>query len=183
MSRALVLAVLLASCTAAPPDDSGNRPAAEQPTLRPSAEPAVLYARDGTPVPTNGQVPPGGAIDSRQVGESGSRMYILELYQGVIEERDALSAEVSAMTTELTRVRQTLLEAEARITDLEGQVESLTLGRQQLVDENLDLAARLTTAQIRRLQTEKILLEKTLAELRAQAPLAAAELQGKADRP
>ena len=42
----------------------------------------------------------------------------------------------------------------------------------RLLDENLDLAARLTTAQIRRLQVEKILLESRIEEQRAAAALA-----------
>jgi hypothetical protein len=176
MKRALVLVALAASCMTLPPEEPETRSErAQESAPAPRAEPAVLYARDGTPVTSAGPVPPGGALDSRQLGEGGGRMYILELYQSVIEERDSLSAEVAALTTELERMRQTLLDADTRITELEGQIESLTIERQQLIDDNLDLAARLTTAQIRRLQTERILLEKTLAELRAQAPLAAVD--------
>jgi hypothetical protein len=182
MKRALVLAALAASCMTLPPEEPAPRGGHTEETTPARAEPAVLYARDGTPVSSAGPVPPGGEIDSRQLGEGGGRMYILELYQSVIEERDSLSAEVAALTTELERMRQTLLEADARITELEGEVESLTIERQQLIDDNMELAARLTTAQIRRLQTEKILLEKTLSELRAEAPLAAADTSRQAGR-
>jgi hypothetical protein len=60
---------------------------------------------------------------------------------------------------------------------LAAQEQSIT----GLKDENLELAARLTTAQVRRLQSEKLLLEGKLEWARVQATLnASAEptLQG-----
>ncbi|MCZ6597399.1 MAG: hypothetical protein O7B99_07170 [Planctomycetota bacterium] len=90
--------------------------------------------------------------------ESG-RLYILELYQGVLDDRDALSLEVAGLSErfELALARIQGLElseaaSEARAQELEASTESLAA-------ENRDLAARLTTAQIRRLEAEKLLLE------------------------
>lgn len=189
MKRAIVLTMLLAGCAGVPSPEPGfadpGAPNAEvqEPLTPKPAEPAVLYARDGTPVSAVGTAPRGGALDSRQIGEGSGRMYILELYQNVIEERDTLSAELAALSAELERMRLTLLEADGRIAALEGRIEALSIERQQLVDENLDLAARLTTAQIRRLQAEKILLEKSLAELRETTPVAAASGDEPVERP
>jgi len=44
-----------------------------------------------------------------------------------------------------------------------------------MTTENIDLAARLTTAQIRRLEAEKLLLETRIGDLRAKQPAEASE--------
>jgi regulator of replication initiation timing len=92
-------------------------------------------------------------------------MYILELYQNVIEERDVLSREVIALGDELERARQALLSADQHGAELEARLAAAAEENQRLRAENVDLAGRLTTAQIRRLQAEKILLEQRLAEI------------------
>jgi len=127
-----------------------------------------LYARDGSVI---GQAPAPGA-DNRTAAPrelesaDGGRMYILELYQKAIDERDALHGELAALRTELRSVQEALVASEADLDAVDAQLEQLRAENTRLVNENVDLAARLTTAQIRRLQVEKILLEIRVEELK-----------------
>jgi len=176
------LALLCAGCVSAPPaTDSAEASSAHprevlaQPLPREQA--TVLYARDGTPVAASGPTPAqeaGGPLAARELaGAQGGRMYILELYQGVIEERDRLSMEVSALTDELDRAQRALVAADQRNAELEERLQSAGDENQRLREENVDLAGRLTTAQIRRLQAEKILLEQRLAQIETAADVGA----------
>jgi chromosome segregation ATPase len=108
-----------------------------------------------------------------QPTETG-RMYILELYQQAIDERDALEQDVADLTAALRdtqdrlETRDTELAAgTARAADLDARMEGL-------LAENQDLAARLATAQIRRLEAEQALLESKLHWLRQNAAVEAA---------
>ena len=173
-SLALVAAALAAACTV----PAGSIPAEELGPVQVAGpavadigreEPSALYARDGSIVQQDGSGPIVSPVsgdtplhDIQRTGEG--RMYILELYQNVIEERDHLTLEVSALNAELNRTRTALVEADARIFGLEANVTSLGAEKQSLEEENMALAARLTTAQIRRLQAEKILLNIRLEE-------------------
>ncbi len=192
------LVCLLAGCAGlaveAPPTESSSFGARTAPLSSPTTAPvtgrdwetkSMLYARDGTPIPASGpgatssQDPTSGVLPARQLigDDAGGRMYILELYQSAIEERDSLTTEITGLTAELERARRALIEADDRIAELEAEQSALARDKQGLIDENLELAGRLTTAQIRRLQAEKILLEKELAHLRSVEvqPLSGAE--------
>ena len=94
-------------------------------------------------------------------------MYILELYQKAIDERDALELETRSLQSELDGARASLANTDRESAALQAQIAQLSAENKRLLDENVELAARLTTAQIRRLQVEKILLESRLEELRA----------------
>jgi hypothetical protein len=140
-----------------------------QQDARPIVEP-VLYGRDGRPV----GIPPQsesagvelatGAPAGMQPGESG-RMHILELYQRAIEEREQLQGEVQALLRDLEQQRVSTAHEQRRASELEAKLAALELERARVVEENIDLAGRLTTAQIRRLQAEKLLLEHKLGAL------------------
>lgn len=177
----LVLAGMTTGCAISeppvqPPDQTFRTSPAATPSgeTRAGGSGSVLYARDGSPIAATGPGGPstvgnpgGGALGAHQPGdETGGRMYILELYQRVIEERDTLAHELSALNAELDHTRKTLTAADRRIAELESSVTAVEADKRALIDQNLDLAGRLTTAQIRRLQAEKILLQKNLAELR-----------------
>jgi hypothetical protein len=132
-----------------------------------------LYARDGSVVSSPEPAP--GAADGangptaapRDLAPSeGGRMYILELYQKAIDERDALELEVRSLEGDRERVRQSLAASEQENAAQRAKLDQLAAENQRLVQENLELAARLTTAQIRRLQAEKILLEARIEELK-----------------
>jgi hypothetical protein len=173
--RALALALPLLAALACVSPPTGAREEPESPAAAEGEAPRsyapVLYARDGTPVDAGGarsREPEGAPPLARELaGDSGGRMYILELYQNVIEERDRLSLEVDALGTELERAKAALNAADQRIAELERALEAAAAESQRQKAENVDLAGRLATAQIRRLQAEKILLELRLAEIEA----------------
>jgi hypothetical protein len=148
----------------------GQEPQASIFTNPPAQEAATprLYARDGTVVVGPEQAATAPGPQRREVGdESDGRMVLLELYQNVIEERDALSLEVAALRAELERVAESQKRAEAEALAQSSRAEVLETERARLEAENLELAGRLTTAQVRRLQAEKLLLEHKIAEQRA----------------
>lgn len=119
----------------------------------------TLYARDGSVVSDSVARPQ--VIDPVHdvQGSSGSRMYLLELYQAAIDERDNLAREVEALNAALQKGRfdmqelQRLHAEEAR--KREGQATRIA----ELEAQNQELAARLVTAQIGRLQSDRDLLE------------------------
>ena len=174
------LALVLAGACVSPGDElrQGQEQKASvftNPPGQAATEPPRLYARDGTLVagPADGGEPNGS--QSRELGEGSGRMVLLELYQNVIEERDALSLEVSALRAELEKVRSTQKSAEAEALSQVSRVEALEAERAKLAAETLEMAGRLTTAQIRRLQAEKLLLEHKLEAQRARVASAQGE--------
>ena len=140
-----------------------------------ATEPPRLYARDGTLVagPADGAQPNGP--QSRELGDGSGRMVLLELYQNVIEERDALSLEVSSLRAELEKSRAAQKSAETEALAQVSRVEALEAERTKLAADALEMAGRLTTAQIRRLQAEKLLLEHKLEAQRARVASAQGE--------
>lgn len=137
----------------------------------PSGASKVLYARDGSVVSTE----PAGAARSevtradgarsgsepaRELGDrSGSRVYMLELYQKALEDRSALALQVQSLEAELDHARAACNDGDKVRDGLRTQMDALMKERDQLRAESLDLATRLTTTQLRRLEAEKKLLE------------------------
>ncbi len=185
LASALALLCVVSSCATtsgakAPPPGTPStesvsaqhasmKPAAQ--VQQPPAAPAQLYARDGSVVQTAQNAPQEAGVADRDLAPSeGGRMYILELYQKAIDDRDALELEVRSVQSELERARQSVTRAQAEQQTAAERVAALEAENQRLLAENVELASRLTTAQIRRLQAEKLLLENRLAELRSTAP-------------
>ena len=157
------------SSESAAPQDASMRSVAQ--VQQPPAVPAQLYARDGSVVnPAKNGAQEAGVADRDLAPSEGGRMYILELYQKAIDDRDALELEVRSAQSELERARASVTKAQAEQQTAAERVAALEAENQRLLAENVELAARLTTAQIRRLQAEKLLLENRLAELRSSAP-------------
>jgi chromosome segregation ATPase len=172
--RLSFLVPLALGCASSPRSDVPRRETTPETPGSPAASGwsgSKLYARDGTVVEDAGapaQDGPGGSASPRELAPSeGGRMYLLELYQAAIDERDTLEVELRAVQAELALARETLLGSERSASELQAEIARLTAESRRLVDENLDLAARLTTAQIRRLQVEKVLLETRIAETAA----------------
>jgi len=141
--------------TPAPVQTSAQQQAAFEPKL---------YARDGTVVGENrAPVEPAAQRRNQKLeNDESSRSTILEWYQAALEERDALQLEVRALNAELTTTREALRVSNGRSAELEARVQALEADNQAQAKSNMDLAGRLTTAQIRRLQAEKLLLETKL---------------------
>lgn len=162
-----------AGCTAIPIPLEGPKdtsPAAPQTTQQYPTTAAVgnprLYARDGSVVDASprGSVEPRETLSHDLQPSGGGRMYILELYQEVMNERDDLQRELYQVSEENKKKSAALAEAEIRYAQLEEHIGGLEQEKRQLVEENLDLAGRLTTAQIRRLEAERLLLKSRILE-------------------
>jgi hypothetical protein len=174
------------------PEDPGARP---QPV---STDPAT----EGLAQPTASQAPAetplygwdGGIVDGSPQGEvlsqagdprgletPGGRMHIIELYQQVLDERDSLTEEVQLLRGALQETRTALDAETVRAGELETRVASLEAAHRELMEDNQSIAARLVTAQIRRLESEKLLLETRIAveqEKALEAEQAATRLRG-----
>lgn len=173
---AAACALAASACAVAPTHADAPQPSIF--TQPPEAGEPVLYARDGSVVDASAAEAQGAGAARREVGGESGRMYLLELYQQVIDERDALNREVHALRADLEAQSGALGHSQARVIELEGKLRELSDQAQRLGAENQDMAARLTTAQIRRLQAERLLLEHKLAvqkEREAQAQAAAAQ--------
>jgi len=145
------------------PDPQDVRP---DPWQQPAREPfeAKLYARDGSPVPAS----PQGVVTVDQTRthdvqpDDGSRLYLLELYQQAIDEKDEYQIEIEGLTAALETSEMTGRSLEERIEQVLAMNAALIKEKDELLRQNMDLAGRLTTAQIRRLESEKLLLKATI---------------------
>jgi len=124
-----------------------------------------LYARDGSVV----AVPPKSSSrvepeTKRDLGDrEGSRPYLLELYQKAVEEKNALSVEVENFKAALEQERKLNSQGAEERALLRAEITKLSQERDNARNESVDLASRLTTAQIARLEAEKALLEVQIA--------------------
>ena len=164
---------LCAACALPGPQPLETVPPTTAPASRLEAQtpPVVeprLYARDGSVVtPRSASAPSEAGPAQREVqGSEGSRYYMLELYQQVVDERDALSGEVGRLGSELDASRARRVEMQGRLAELEALLATRDAELTKLRTDNVELAGRLTTAQIRRLQAEKLLLESRIEAVR-----------------
>jgi len=182
---ALFVALLVGACAMptmkALPAPTETLPVETMPAAGPqndgwAAEPRPepkLYARDGSVV---GAQPAGTVAVTPNTGQSvaapggeGSRWTLLEQYQSAVKAKEELEVEVQGLTAALDQSEARELELTAELEQLrelasrnEAQIETLKA-------ESVELASRLTTAQIRRLQSEKLLLEAKLDWRKVQA--------------
>ena len=144
-----------AAAEAAAQDPIGTRDETPRPPLYAWDGGVVDSARQGTV----GQSSPGHGIEPTLEG----RMHIIELYQEVLDERDSLVREVDMLGTTLSKTQELLERSLRERSELEARIVDLTSAQEAITAENQALAARLTTAQIRRLEAEKQLLESQIA--------------------
>jgi len=140
-----------------------------------------MWSQAGRPTGAQDVVPDPGVIaapDPGRVSAAGSpthsvepaesgRTTILELYQGVLDERDGLVRRVSALEADRAKLQEHLRNSEGEVATLELRTASLEVARDEAQAENVELGGRLLTAQIRRLEAEKLLLESKIQWLRA----------------
>lgn len=163
----------------------------------------TLYARDGSVVQgpksrSDAKTATETAADARhdpvhdpihEIGtRDGSRMYLLELYQKSVEERESLTREVKSLQAALTKVGDAQAAVEKERDGARMQIEKLQADLDKARADNQELAGRLLTAQIRRLEAEKLLLETRIAGLQrdssdAEAKPNAIEAGGEAPAP
>lgn len=125
----------------------------QQPPLHPRDEGAFDAPEPGFVI-ENGPFPHDFEDDG-----TGGRMYLLELYQQALEHSEALEREVAGLTTTLDETYRELDTLQEEVRRANARTEQLEADVTQLAQENMDLGARLATAQIRRLEAEKMLLE------------------------
>ena len=145
-----------------------NTPAAQAPAPAAAwsdAPASTLYARDGSAVQGAGSVaaePP-----RHDAGVPGaSRMSLLELYQKALEEKENYVREVQALQASVEHASETQAQLQRERDEARTRVAALEEETLRARADNADLAARLVTAQIRRLEAEKLLLETRLEALR-----------------
>jgi chromosome segregation ATPase len=150
------LLLLLCACSASP---AGTGPT--QSAIAPGVSPGsgTLYARDGSVVSASAQS--GKEPEpKREIGDGeGSRVYLLELYQKSMDQKNALSVEVEGLRATLEEERKLATAATAEQERLRTELAQVTQERDGLRTQAFDLAARVTSAQIARLEAEKALLQ------------------------
>mgnify|MGYP001826267305 CR=1 FL=1 len=148
-------------------DDYNDMAAGWAPERTPETEP-VLYGRDGSPV---GAAEPGtvtkttnainGGVDVEGPG-GGSRSLLLDLYHEAIEDREQLTRANEDLQAALEMSENRANGLDEQLRSLQIQFDQLGTEKTQLEQQSFDLAARLATAQIARLEAERALLEATL---------------------
>jgi hypothetical protein len=124
---------------------------------------APLLSRDGGVVagPGAGTTDVTSPRHGVQTSDEG-RMYIVELYQKALDERDSLRVEVDGLMAVLGQTQEEAAALSAELERERAEVARLRVEIQSVSGENVELAARLATAQLRRLEAEKLLLEERL---------------------
>jgi len=157
--RSIALSLALCACVA-PNRTQTDLPAGAVPE---AGGPQVLYARDGSVVQTDGRpTTQSGGPAAERLPQEGSRTFMLELYQKAIDEKEALALEIKNLEATLSKSRAELAAALKTNEELQQKHDTLETERARLQEENFELAGRLVTAQIRRLESEKILLESKI---------------------
>ena len=112
-----------------------------------------------------------------EAGPQGSRMFLLERYQGVVDERDSMAREImgqnammEALNGRIATLEVELSAANTTCTSRQGEIN-------RLMAENTILAEHLTTAQIARLEAERILLEQSIERIQVEALMKGANTQ------
>ena len=175
---ALTLAGGVSSCSLPSLKALPAEPDAVRPTMTPSLDrPNVqrsepnLYARDGSVV---GAQNPGTTVISPSSGQSSAdsadtRWTLLEQYQAALTEKEQLQFELEAMASALEQAESREGQLAMTVNNLRETIAQSGKRVEILEGHNVELASRLTTAQIRRLQSEKLLLEAKLDWRRIQS--------------
>lgn len=120
----------------------------------------VAQDRPGTVTTTTAPINPG--LDAPEAVGGGSRSTLLDRYQAAMSRNDDLELANGDLAATLTATEETLLRTSQELAELKVRFDELSTERTQVQQRNLDLAARLATAQIARLEAERSLLEATI---------------------
>lgn len=150
----------LCACGTTPPAASPTGPTSSSVSPKTNPGEGTLYARDGSVVNAGSQPTRADQEPRRELGaQEGSRVYLLELYQKAMDEKNALALEVESLRATLDDERKTATATTTEEDQLKASLAQVTQERDALKAQALDLAARVTSAQIARLEAEKALLQ------------------------
>ena len=99
----------------------------------------------------------------------GSRMFLLERYQEVVDERDGMAREIMGLNAMIESLRGQMDALRVELTATNTTSDERQANIDRLLVENTALAERLTTAQIARLEAERILLEQSIERIQVEA--------------
>lgn len=143
-----------------------ERPVAFDPGMPgPLNQKRPLLGWDGSPV---GSTPAGivertdEPLGHRLEEPAVNRLVLLDLYQQAVQERDGYLIQVEAGNSALERAEMRYRDLEQRQLELQAAFDQLGVEKSGLEARNLELAGTLTTAQIRRLEAERVWLEAAI---------------------
>jgi hypothetical protein len=99
----------------------------------------------------------------------GSRMFLLERYQEVVDERDSMAREIMGLNAMIESARNGMNELRVELSASNTTCDERQANIERLMVENTALAERLTIAQIARLEAERILLEQSIERIQIDA--------------
>lgn len=150
---------------AQPTQSDYNDMAAGWAPMRTAETGASPMVTDGTPVEpirpgsvVSTSAPINGGVDEN----GGTRPLLVNLYGDAVAERDELLTANQDLHAALENSETRAADFEQRLLALQAQFDALGTERQDADQRNFDLAARLATAQIARLEAERALLEATI---------------------
>jgi len=181
LQRSLPVLTLLAACTLPPVQEDATTNAIEaeatetvviEPEPWAPAAPAWENRSFGGVVEPNpqGEVTRSGWPQHESDAEpQGSRMFLLERYQEVVDERDGMAREIMGLNAMITSVRDQMATLRVELSASNASCDDRQSNIERLMVENTALAERLTTAQIARLEAERILLEQSIERIQIDA--------------
>lgn len=99
----------------------------------------------------------------------GSRMFLLERYQEVVDERDGMAREIMGLNAMIDAMSGQIAALEVDLSAANTTCSYRQAEIDRLMVENTSLAEHLTTAQIARLEAERILLEQSIERIQVEA--------------
>lgn len=120
----------------------------------------VRQDQPGTVTTTTAPINPG--LDGPELDGGGSRSTLLDRYQEAMGRAEDLELANRDLSAALTATEESLLQATQELEQLKVMFDEMSALKTQVQQRNLDLAARLATAQIARLEAERSLLEATI---------------------
>lgn len=148
------------------PDEINNQAAGWAPQVSPEQQQPTEYGFDGSPV---GASVPGVVTETKRpindgVAETppGTRSLLLDLYTENQKEVERLTVANDDLRIALEMAETRAADFEQQLKALQAQFDQLGAEKQAADQKSFDLAARLATAQIARLEAERALLQGML---------------------
>lgn len=113
---------------------------------------------------------PSRALDAGD--PTGGRLTLVEMHHRAMRENEALKSEIRAREQQLAEAESAREAFRARSVELDGEVQKMKRGFEEMSKENLDIKAQLVEAAIRVAELEKQLLQTKIDALKSRKPAA-----------